>query len=102
RRHTRFSRDWSSDVSSSDLARRADCRSRAPRSEPCNSLRVTWLSEVSSRGSTSAARKLAHHRGTYLERAPRRRPLDGNARLPLEIGRASGRERVAEGERTVG
>src|SRR5690606_41052740 len=83
RRHTRFSRDWSSDVCSSDLnhhppatvagpggtARRA---APAPGKTPSASARTT-----TSPGETDS-----------LRRTPRR------SREPAEIGRASCRERV--------
>src|SRR5690606_41141833 len=72
RRHTRFSRDWSSDVCSSDLA--------AP--------------HLPARGALGAcAADLAHDRARRRVRAAPGRPA-GVPAARLQIGRASCRERV--------
>src|SRR5690606_40053821 len=66
RRHTRFSRDWSSDVCSSDLSRLPSVM------QPCRACGVLWETEA--------------------PRKPRRDPV--KTRIAAEIGRASCRERV--------
>src|SRR5690606_40484340 len=80
RRHTSFSRDWSSDVCSSDLV---------------------WTFRKGDLGIHSASEIIATDRdpsiGYYIEVYPRaERPLNGKLVGAVKIGRASCRERVNE------
>src|SRR5690606_40773476 len=94
RRHTRFSRDWSSDVCSSDLILASYDEVTA---ELCQILAAAALDAVSERGHACAA--------VTTQRQPRAfckaevTTMAGIAPLGLlqisEIGRASCRERVA-------
>src|SRR2546429_1460394 len=81
RRHTRCSRDWSSDVCSSDLS----CPAPAPRPGGTG-----WLHSPHGAAPAGAARATAVHPAPAWPPPPRcRRPAH-----PAEIGRASCRERV--------
>src|SRR5690606_40320404 len=81
RRHTRFSRDWSSDVCSSDLGETLPTRALA----------------ITVRSPEAAARRLREHRPPVIVRREDDRLLvDPRTVLDRdEIGRASCRERVS-------
>src|SRR2546422_1270680 len=81
RRHTRCSRDWSSDVCSSDLA--------APEREQASGIEHPFL-EAERRGFIEVERLGAEAAGKALELVV---PLGAQQQL-VEIGRASCRERV--------
>src|SRR5690606_40012170 len=86
RRHTRFSRDWSSDVCSSDLAAAAPGRDAAAR--------IRRASLVLLAGPEPAGRALSGHVADAAEQLPRAAVLRTNhAARRAEIGRASCRER---------
>src|SRR5206468_5593846 len=76
RRHTRSDRDWSSDVCSSDLTRRAHSAHHPPLQDERQGAPGTWVARFW---------RLSH------ANALRRRDL---VRTPSKIGRASCRERV--------
>src|SRR5690606_40332325 len=94
RRHTRFSRDWSSDVCSSDLKRKG----RRPMGRaPGGSCAQVPLGEVYIRDDWRTGRgiPMARSRNEDEYRAKRQAILDMAAKLfAREIGRASCRERV--------
>src|SRR5690606_40931877 len=82
RRHTRFSRDWSSDVCSSDLLYRVFSTVRSNQSLTAGE----WCGRPSTDGGCAA-----HHQSLQLEI---RHLLECcSAPIQLEIGRASCRER---------
>src|SRR5690606_41185173 len=93
RRHTRFSRDWSSDVWSSDLVA-ADAWARAIVGHTSGlvsrrgEIRVLFANDVSAAG-TLGRETLSLEPAVEGELS-----LRGTRELVLEIGRASGRERV--------
>src|SRR5690606_40932947 len=98
RRHTRFSRDWSSDVCSSDLG-----RSNAwdyVEDDPALP-RVLLIGDSVSRGYTQAVRKALQGK-VNVHRAPANcgPTATGLKKMDvwLEIGRASCRERVQDVE----
>src|SRR5690606_39730844 len=82
RRHTSFSRDWSSDVCSSDLAR-----------DPQRIVRKLLLRNLSHEIPQYLLR-LITRRAIRGARGPQRRPARTARRPVPEIGRASCRERV--------
>src|SRR5690606_40428085 len=93
-RHTRFSRDWSSDVCSSDLERPHERRNRAARhiSIERASRRSLGAEQVRNRelhGSRVSARDVTRNAREHAALANRERLQLGE----YEIGRASWRER---------
>src|SRR5690606_39694856 len=90
RRHTRFSRDWSSDVCSSDLLREIEAALEAYRAMPAEGPRV-WLDiEV---GSQDYLNDLQRRIQAMTEELPVEVLLLRRARAGQQIGRASCRER---------
>src|SRR5207253_7757604 len=97
RRHTRWPRDWSSDVCSSDL----DCDAMfaaGERKEPAAVHDGPGRDRPVDR--EPAADRLQRPGVDELQAtaASQQATLDDNAREPVEIGRASCRERGKEGE----
>src|SRR5207302_4077601 len=93
RRHTRFSRDWSSDVCSSDLAPETDLvYGRGPIGTTVHFRELTGGSRVAA-GATSGGRIGLGWLVTRVLVGPAERLVDRV--LEGEIGRASCRERVA-------
>src|SRR5207302_8208139 len=88
RRHTRFSRDWSSDVCSSDLSRRAVARQRVDHGLHERRERVV-LEQRLERGDRELRPALEIRLRDVLRAFPRETTRSANAK----IGRASCRER---------
>src|SRR5690606_41063131 len=88
RRHTRFSRDWSSDVCSSDLAKNPD--------QLMTGLRKA-LADVSARkaaGAAAATSNLEPVAGDNFAYIANYRTMKWDGDVQAQIGRASCRERV--------
>src|SRR5207249_8645649 len=81
RRHTRSKRDWSSDVCSSDL----ECGVK---------LLLVPMHPRDARRRLDVARVEAHREPQLLERLVEQSDVQVDAAQPVEIGRASCRERV--------
>src|SRR5690606_40710492 len=96
RRHTRFSRDWSSDVCSSDLPMPYNSARRSKRSEvDCGSL-LMWRTESLSNGTTFVRRQGFR---SLTRQAETGTNIQRRIRIHQQIGRASCRERE---EKSVG
>src|SRR5207245_7510238 len=97
RRHTRCYRDWSSDVCSSDLARRAGS-ARAREAARAQAPRRPMMSALFGTAMMLAAFLLVNLLASLLAAIPA--PLAMRRAHPAQIGRASCRERVARWGRT--
>src|SRR5690606_40057097 len=101
-RHTRFSRDWSSDVCSSDLASADEARQALNRGHPAVLVLTGAVHEPASHALAERARELEVSVLALLEATDSERTVAAT-RLGAteEIGRASRRERGETEDATV-